>query len=100
MDKTVKNLKDQVEELTDQVSEETKAKLAANNKVKHLQDELERLQGQLEDEEEAKDAVQTKLVSTNSQVWLYTVKSSSLWVWLICFCCCYYSFHVYVCFIK
>ena len=68
MEKSSKNLKEQVEELTDQVAEETKAKIAANYKLKQMQDEMERLQAQLEDEEEAKDGLQTKLVSTNSQV--------------------------------
>lgn len=67
-DKSSKNFKEQVEELTDQLAEETRAKIAANNKQKQLQDELERLSAQLEDEEEAKDALQTKLVATNSQV--------------------------------
>ena len=60
-----------MEELTDQLAEETRAKIAANNKQKQLQDEVERLNTQLEDEEEAKDAIQAKMGTTNSQVCLY-----------------------------
>lgn len=69
VEKASKSLREQVEELTDQLQEETRAKIAANNKQKQLQDEVERLNGQLEDEEEAKDALQNKLVATNAQVY-------------------------------
>jgi len=68
VDKEAKNLRQQVEELNEQLTEETRAKIAANNKQKQLQDEVERLNGQLEDEEEAKDALQAKLNATNAQV--------------------------------
>ena len=68
-EKSTKNLKGQVEELTDQLAEETRAKIAANNKQKQMADELERLNTQLDDEEEAKDSIQTKMIATNSQVW-------------------------------
>ncbi len=67
-EKAAKNLKELVEELQDQVAEETRAKIAASNKQKQLQDEVERVNGQLEDEEEAKDSLQAKLANTNSQV--------------------------------
>ena len=67
-EKKCKNLLEQVEELTEQLAEETRAKIAANNKLKQLQDEVDRLNAQIEDEEEAKDGLQTKLVAMNSQV--------------------------------
>ena len=67
-EKTSKGLHSEVDELTERLTEETRAKIAANNKMKQLQDEVERLNGQLEDEEEAKDGLQTKLVNINTQV--------------------------------
>ena len=67
-EKTIKNFQNQVEELHEQLAEETKAKIAANNKQKQLHDEVERLNGQLEDEEEAKDTLQAKLGTVNVQV--------------------------------
>ena len=67
-EKAAKGLREQVEELTEQLAEETRAKIAASNKQKQMADEVERLNGQVEDEEEAKDALQGKLGAANSQV--------------------------------
>lgn len=67
-ERSVKSLKEQIDELQEKLSEETRAKIAANNKQKQLDDEVERLNGQLEDEEEAKTALQNKLVQVNQQV--------------------------------
>ena len=67
-EKGSKGLRDQVEELTEQLAEETRAKIAASNKLKQLQDEVEKLNGQVEDEEEAKESLQAKLVTMTSQV--------------------------------
>lgn len=69
-EKSVKNLKEQVEELSEQVKEETRVKIIASNKQKQLQDEVERLNGQLEDEEEARGALQLKIVQNTTQVLL------------------------------
>ena len=67
-ERSVKSLKEQIEELQDKLSEETRAKIAASNKQKQLEDEVERVNGQLEDEEEAKTGLQSKLVQINQQV--------------------------------
>ena len=67
-ERSVKSLKEQLEELQEKMTEETRAKIAANNRQKQLDDEVERLNAQLEDEEEAKSALQTKLVQVNQQV--------------------------------
>ena len=67
-ERSVKSLKDQIDELQDKLSEETRAKIAASNRQKQLEDEVERLNNQLEDEEEAKSSLQNKLVQVNQQV--------------------------------
>ena len=52
----------------EQLSEETRLKIAASSKSKQLADEVEQLQQQVEDEEEAKQSLQTKLMSVSQQV--------------------------------
>ena len=54
--------------LQEQVAEETRQKIAANNKAKTLASDVDHLQQQVEDEEEAKQAFQTKLVAITQQV--------------------------------
>lgn len=67
-EKQVKNLNEQLDEIRDQLSEETRAKIALSNKGKQLKDEVERLNAQFEDEEEAKAALQVKVVQLTQQV--------------------------------
>ena len=54
------------------MSEESRLKIAAQNKMKQLQEEVEHLSQQVEDEEEAKTALQNKLMQLTQQVspWL------------------------------
>ncbi len=81
-EKSVKNLNEQLEDLREQLKDETRAKIAGSNKQKQLADEVERLQGQLEDEEEAKAAAQTKVVNLNQQVRVFTM-NCRLCTWYI-----------------
>lgn len=78
-ERNVKSLKEQIEELQDKLSEETRAKIAANNKQKQLEDEVERLNAQLEDEEEAKTGMQNKLVQINQQVTVLIQTCMCVW---------------------
>ena len=52
----------------EQLAEETRHKIAANNKAKSLASDVDHLQQQVEDEEEAKQALQTKLAALTQQV--------------------------------
>ena len=91
-EKEVKALKEHNEELQDQLSEETKAKITASNKSKQLQDEVERLNVQLEDEEEAKTALQTKTVQLNQQVCYQSQAHCYINITYSRFYCCIYLF--------
>ena len=52
----------------EQLAEETRQKIAANNKAKSLASDVDHLQQQVEDEEEAKQALQGKLTALTQQV--------------------------------
>ena len=67
-ERQAKGFKEQLEEVQDRLSDETRIKIAGSNKQKHLADEVERLNQQLEDEEEAKNALQSKLMQVTQQV--------------------------------
>lgn len=54
--------------LQEQLAEETRLKIAANNKAKGLASDVDHLQQQVEDEEEAKQAFQNKLITLTQQV--------------------------------
>ncbi len=64
----MKNLKEQLEEAQERLTEENRAKINISNKHKQMADEVERLNQQLEDEEEAKAALQSKLMQVTQQV--------------------------------
>ena len=72
-DSNVKLLKEEIERLRDELSEETTAKITACSKIKRLKDEAEQLNHQLKDEEESKSRLQNEIVQINEQVSLYNV---------------------------
>ena len=62
------SLESQLADVTEQLQEESSAKIALNTKLRNLQEERDAVMDQLEEEEEAKKALEKTMAGLNQQM--------------------------------